>query len=369
PARHRLRGRGRRFRRAALAAGPAAVPPHHRLRPDDAHRGHDRQLHAELHDHLRARHAPPAGDDLVHAHHHQRRRVHGVRGAERVALGPLRTQAGDDRSRRPARALDPALLLGALALARGVDDVRRRGGDGDVRRGVVGSGDRHHHRAAARAHPLRRRGHDLRVRDLDLRWLDPVRDQAADRPHRESAGAGLVLDRSGDRRARRHGAGARVGAGARRSPRRRLNAERYSHLSASTGSRREARIAGRMPNTMPTAEQNSRPMTAHSSGTRGWKWAHSATTLPSAKPMTTPPTPPALQSSTASIRNWLRMLAIGAPSALRSPISRVRSVTATSMMFMMPMPATMSATMPMMKPAIFTPRLILLNWVIRLALL
>ena len=44
-----------------------------------------------------------------------------------------------------------------------------------------------------------------------------------------------------------------------------------------------------------------------------------------------------------------------APSALRTPISRVRSVTATSMMFMTPMPPTsseieemsdMSATMP-----------------------
>ena len=32
-----------------------------------------------------------------------------------------------------------------------------------------------------------------------------------------------------------------------------------------------------------------------------------------------------------------------APSDLRMPISRVRSVTATSMMFMMPMPATTSA--------------------------
>ena len=58
-----------------------------------------------------------------------------------------------------------------------------------------------------------------------------------------------------------------------------------------------------------------------------------------------------------------------APSALRRPISRVRSVTATSMMFMIPIPATTSAMMPMTKPAILTPRLILLNCVIRLALL
>ena len=37
-----------------------------------------------------------------------------------------------------------------------------------------------------------------------------------------------------------------------------------------------------------------------------------------------------------------------APSALRTPISRVRSVTETSMMFMMPMPPTtrLTAAMP-----------------------
>ncbi len=38
------------------------------------------------------------------------------------------------------------------------------------------------------------------------------------------------------------------------------------------------------------------------------------------------------------------MLIFVAPSALRMPISRVRSVTDTSMMFMMPMPPTSSDT-------------------------
>ena len=37
-----------------------------------------------------------------------------------------------------------------------------------------------------------------------------------------------------------------------------------------------------------------------------------------------------------------------APSALRMPISRVRSVTDTSMMFMMPMPPTMRLTAAML---------------------
>ena len=37
-----------------------------------------------------------------------------------------------------------------------------------------------------------------------------------------------------------------------------------------------------------------------------------------------------------------------APSALRTPISRVRSVTETSMMFMMPMPPTTRLTAAML---------------------
>ncbi len=41
-----------------------------------------------------------------------------------------------------------------------------------------------------------------------------------------------------------------------------------------------------------------------------------------------------------SMRNWARMSRRFAPSALRMPISRVRSVTVMSMMFMMPMPPT-----------------------------
>ena len=52
---------------------------------------------------------------------------------------------------------------------------------------------------------------------------------------------------------------------------------------------------------------------------------------------------------TASVRNWPRMAPRGAPMALRMPISRVRSVTVTSMMFMIPMPPTsrlMAATAP-----------------------
>ena len=54
-------------------------------------------------------------------------------------------------------------------------------------------------------------------------------------------------------------------------------------------------------------------------------------------------------TATASIMNCDMMSRRLAPMALRMPISRVRSVTDTSMMFMMPMPPTsneMPATAP-----------------------
>ena len=57
-----------------------------------------------------------------------------------------------------------------------------------------------------------------------------------------------------------------------------------------------------------------------------------------------PMTPPMSDRVTASIRNWARMSRPRAPTAMRRPISRVRSVTDTSMMFMMPMPPTSSDT-------------------------
>ena len=62
--------------------------------------------------------------------------------------------------------------------------------------------------------------------------------------------------------------------------------------------------------------------------------------MPSAMPIR----PPISDSVTASTRNCPRMSRVRAPTAMRRPISRVRSVTDTSMMFMMPMPPTSSET-------------------------
>jgi hypothetical protein len=55
-------------------------------------------------------------------------------------------------------------------------------------------------------------------------------------------------------------------------------------------------------------------------------------------------TPPRADSTTASIRNCSSTSPSSAPTARRRPISRVRSVTLTSMMFMMPMPPTSRLT-------------------------
>ena len=57
-----------------------------------------------------------------------------------------------------------------------------------------------------------------------------------------------------------------------------------------------------------------------------------------------PMTPPSAASTTASIRNCSSTSRSSAPIASRMPISRVRSVTLTSMMFMMPMPPTSRLT-------------------------
>ena len=62
----------------------------------------------------------------------------------------------------------------------------------------------------------------------------------------------------------------------------------------------------------------------------------------SATPEMIPIRPPLSDSVVASTRNCVRMSRRRAPAALRMPISRVRSVTDTSMMFMMTMPPTSS---------------------------
>ena len=77
----------------------------------------------------------------------------------------------------------------------------------------------------------------------------------------------------------------------------------------------------------------------------GEKYATSAARM---KPRIVPMTPPNTDSVVDSVRTCQTMSRRRAPSALRSPISRVRSLTTISMMFMITMPPTTSdsATTP-----------------------
>jgi hypothetical protein len=67
-------------------------------------------------------------------------------------------------------------------------------------------------------------------------------------------------------------------------------------------------------------------------------------------PKIMPTMPPIPQSIPDSMRNWATMLLRCASRLRRIPISRVRSVTVTSMMFMIPMPPT-SREMAAMPPS------------------
>jgi len=63
-----------------------------------------------------------------------------------------------------------------------------------------------------------------------------------------------------------------------------------------------------------------------------------------ATPRMIPITPPLRERVRASTRNCMRIAQVLAPTAMRMPISRVRSVTETSMIFMIPMPPTRRET-------------------------
>lgn len=61
-------------------------------------------------------------------------------------------------------------------------------------------------------------------------------------------------------------------------------------------------------------------------------------------PRMSPKRPPRQDRTRDSKRNWRRILRLLAPTALRIPISRERSETETSMIFMTPMPPTSRET-------------------------
>jgi hypothetical protein len=72
--------------------------------------------------------------------------------------------------------------------------------------------------------------------------------------------------------------------------------------------------------------------------------------LPIAMPRKIPNAPPIRQIMTASIKNCFLITEGFAPMAFRIPISRVRSVTETSMMFIKPIEAPIRVIPPMAMP-------------------
>ena len=80
------------------------------------------------------------------------------------------------------------------------------------------------------------------------------------------------------------------------------------------------------------------------------QWATNLMAYEEPTPIMTPIMPPVTLSSIASMRNWFSMSTPRAPTLMRRPISLVRSVTLTYMMFMIPIPPTMSE-MPATQPS------------------
>src|ERR1019366_2949851 len=117
----------------------------------------------------------------------------------------------------------------------------------------------------------------------------------------------------------------------------------HSALSAVIGSSRAARRAGYTPNRTPIVAPSRRATSTDHPVMRAGSGETAATSSANPQPPITPSTPPVVAKAIASARNWRSMSRERAPTALRMPISRVRSETDISMMFMITMPPT---TMP-----------------------
>ena len=102
-------------------------------------------------------------------------------------------------------------------------------------------------------------------------------------------------------------------------------------------------MAGYIPKTIPTVAEKPSPRANDHIGSEIGKPVMKWTANPIALPSTIPSTPPTDVSAAASVRNWNNTSRRRAPSARRTPISRVRSVTEIDMMAMTPIPPTISA--------------------------
>src|SRR6266704_1742922 len=122
---------------------------------------------------------------------------------------------------------------------------------------------------------------------------------------------------------------------------------RYSCRNAAIGSSRAARLAGYTPATTPTPAPMITPSTTDAGDTLAGSGESLLITSVSPMPATIPNAAPTVAMAVDSARNWRSTSRRRAPSDFRNPISRVRSATAISMMFMITMPPITSETITM----------------------
>src|SRR5690606_36118256 len=116
----------------------------------------------------------------------------------------------------------------------------------------------------------------------------------------------------------------------------------YSRLSASIGSSEAACMAGYSPKKSPTTAVMPMPTPTDHGSTMAGSGLTAAISIATRNPIVVPTIPPNVDSVIDSVRICHTISRRRAPSAFRRPISRVRSVTTISMMFMMTMPPTTS---------------------------
>ena len=104
----------------------------------------------------------------------------------------------------------------------------------------------------------------------------------------------------------------------------------------------DADVASYLELMTPTIDDTPTPKTADQMLNSKGKPMANAINQAVPKPVTTPMTPPIAVTITASIKNCVRMSFWRAPTAFRIPISFVRSVTETSIMFITTIPPTTS---------------------------
>ena len=108
------------------------------------------------------------------------------------------------------------------------------------------------------------------------------------------------------------------------------------------GSRFDAFQAGQKPKKTPTAAENPTARKTEFIDTTALNAKNDDAIDEIPVPIAMPIRPPKIDKTTASVKNCIRTFEGLAPIAILMPISRVRSLTDTNMIFIMPMPPTIN---------------------------